>query len=222
MSRASRSSAPIRPTSSGASGGAVAEAVSLGGTAEVIALSYGERGESGELWKTEGQTIENVKELRHAEAEAAAGAPRRDVPLPRSRRLPAADRRRRAPGHRRRDPRVRARRPDHPHRHRPVQPRPPGRLRGGRPRARPRRRRRRASAFKTIKPPELFLFEPHQPELCNFTPTTYVDITSVMERKRAAMAEMKAQAYLQTYYDQRAEQRGQPRAPRPSATARCG
>ena len=38
-------------------GGAVAKAVSLGGTAEVIALSYGERGESGELWKQEGQTV---------------------------------------------------------------------------------------------------------------------------------------------------------------------
>src|SRR5688500_11655121 len=53
-------------------GGAVAKAVSLGGEAEVIALSYGERGESGELWKLEGQTIENVKQIRHAEAEAAA------------------------------------------------------------------------------------------------------------------------------------------------------
>ena len=30
----------------------------------------------------------------------------------------------------------------------------------------------RASAFETIQPPELLLFEPHQPELCNFTPTT--------------------------------------------------
>ncbi len=39
-------------------------------------------------------------------------------------------------------------------------------------------------------------------------PTTHVDITSVMDQKRAAMAEMKAQAYLQTYYDQRADQRG--------------
>ena len=64
------------------------------------------------------------------------------------------------------------------------------------------------SAFATIAPPALFLFEPHQPELCNFTPTTFVDITSVIERKRAAMAEMKAQQYLQTYYAQRAEQRG--------------
>ena len=65
-----------------------------------------------------------------------------------------------------------------------------------------------SSAFATITPPALFLFEPHQPELCNFTPTTFVDITSVIERKRAAMAEMKAQQYLQTYYAQRAEQRG--------------
>ena len=29
-----------------------------------------------------------------------------------------------------------------------------------------------SSAFATITPPQLFLFEPHQPELCNFTPTT--------------------------------------------------
>ena len=29
-----------------------------------------------------------------------------------------------------------------------------------------------------------------------------------MDRKRAAMAEMKAQAYLQTYYDERADHRG--------------
>jgi 4-oxalomesaconate hydratase len=63
------------------------------------------------------------------------------------------------------------------------------------------------SAFATIRPPALFLFEPHQPELCNFTPTTFVDITSVIDRKREAMGHMKAQAYLQTYYGQRAEQR---------------
>src|ERR671934_3050231 len=55
-------------------GGAVAVAVENGGTAEVIALSYGERGESGELWKEEGQTVENVKRIRHGEAEHAATA----------------------------------------------------------------------------------------------------------------------------------------------------
>jgi len=65
-----------------------------------------------------------------------------------------------------------------------------------------------SSAFTTVKPPALFLFEPHQPELCNFTPTVFVDITPVIEKKKAAMSEMKAQQYLQTYYAQRAEQRG--------------
>jgi 4-oxalomesaconate hydratase len=64
------------------------------------------------------------------------------------------------------------------------------------------------SAFVTVKPPELFLFEPHQPELCKFTPTTFLDISPMIERKLAAMAEMRAQAYLQTYYAQRAEHRG--------------
>ena len=64
-----------------------------------------------------------------------------------------------------------------------------------------------ASAFESITPPALFLFEPHQPELCNFTPTTFVDITPVIEAKREAMRAMAAQKYLQTYYDQRAEQR---------------
>jgi 4-oxalomesaconate hydratase len=188
-------------------GGAVAVAVENGGTAEVIALSYGERGESGELWKQEDQTVENVKEVRHAEAEAAAaalGASFRcldlgDYPLQIDGDALAqiADVIREfAPEvlitHTDRDPFN----PDHPVAHAAVD-----RARGLAAGAGVR------SAFATIKPPALFLFEPHQPELCNFTPTTFVDITSVIERKQAAMAEMKAQQYLQTYYAQRAEQR---------------
>jgi 4-oxalomesaconate hydratase len=188
-------------------GGAVAVAVENGGTAEVIALSYGERGESGELWKQEGQTVENVKRVRHGEAEAAAaalGATFRcldlgDYPL----QIDAdaltaiADAIREfAPDvlitHTDRDPFN----PDHPVAHAAVD-----RARGLAAGAGVQ------SAFATISPPALFLFEPHQPELCNFTPTTFVDITSVIDRKRAAMAEMKAQKYLQTYYAQRAEQR---------------
>ncbi|HEY3189079.1 MAG TPA: PIG-L deacetylase family protein [Solirubrobacteraceae bacterium] len=189
-------------------GGAVAMAVQNGGTAEVIALSYGERGESGELWKQEGQTVENVKRIRHAEAEAAAGhlgASFRcldlgDYPLQidGDALLRIADAIREfAPDvlvtHTDRDPFN----PDHPVAYAAVD----------------RARSLAAgagvsSAFATIKPPQLFLFEPHQPELCNFTPNTFVDITSVIERKKAAMAEMKAQQYLQTYYAQRAEQRG--------------
>ena len=188
-------------------GGAIAKAVEQGGTAEVVALSYGERGESGELWKEEGQTIENVKKVRHAEAEAAAnalGAEFRaldlgDYPLQIDADALAAIAdaiREFAPDvlitHTARDPFN----PDHP-----VASVAVDRARGLAAGAGVQ------SAFDTIAPPALFLFEPHQPELCNFTPTTFVDITPVIEKKRAAMAEMKAQQYLQTYYAQRAEQR---------------
>jgi 4-oxalomesaconate hydratase len=189
-------------------GGAVAVAGENGGTAGVIALSDGERGESGELWKQEGQTVENVKKVRHAEAEAAAaalGASFRcldlgDYPLQIDADALAAIAeaiREFAPDvlitHTDRDPFN----PDHPIANAAVD-----RARGLAAGAGVQ------SAFATIAPPALFLFEPHQPELCNFTPTTFVDITSVIDRKRAAMAEMKAQQYLQTYYAQRAEQRG--------------
>ncbi len=189
-------------------GGAVAKAVEAGGTAEVIALSYGERGESGELWKEEGQTLENVKRVRHAEAETAAaalGASFRcldlgDYPLQIDGEalLGVAEAIRAfAPDvlitHTDTDPFN----PDHPVAHAAVD-----RARGLAAGAGV------SSAFATVAPPALVLFEPHQPQLCNFTPTTFVDITSVMERKREAMAAMKAQQYLQTYYAQRAEQRG--------------
>lgn len=189
-------------------GGAVAKAVSLGGQAEVIALSYGERGESGELWKEPDQTIENVKRTRHTEAEAAArhlGASFTcldfgDYPLmvDGDRLLQIAETIRAfAPDvlitHTATDPFN----PDHPIAYSAVD----------------RARSLAAgagvsSAFDTIKPPQLFLFEPHQPELCSFTPTVHVDITGVWDRKVAAMGEMRAQQYLQTYYAQRGEQRG--------------
>jgi 4-oxalomesaconate hydratase len=61
-----------------------------------------------------------------------------------------------------------------------------------------------ASAFKTVKPPELLYFEPHQPELCGFQPDTFVDITGVFERKLEAMA---AQKYMHKHYAERAEHR---------------
>jgi 4-oxalomesaconate hydratase len=174
----------------------------------VLALSYGERGESGELWKEPGQTVERVKEVRHGEAERAAAAlgasfeclDLGDYPLEVDREalVAIADRiRELAPDvvltHTDRDPFN----PDHAAAFFAVE-------------------RARAlaagagvpSAFPTVEPPELLLFEPHQPELCNFTPTTFVDITPVVAQKDAAMAEMQAQAYLVTYYSQRAEARG--------------
>jgi 4-oxalomesaconate hydratase len=204
------------------SGGAIAVATAGGGSAKVIALSYGERGESGELWKDQDpahpQTIERVKEVRHGEASRASAAlgaefeclDLGDYPLQidTDALLAIADQIRGfAPDvlitHTDTDPFN----PDHPVAHVAV-----ARARGlaagaGVP-----------SAFGTVRPPALFLFEPHQPELCNFTPNTFVDITAVMEKKLAAMAEMKAQKYLQTYYAQRADQRGN-HARRSSANA---
>ena len=54
----------------------------------------------------------------------------------------------------------------------------------------------------------MYLFEPHQPELCEFMPNTFVDITPVMEKKIQAMNAMKAQGYLQSYYTELASRRG--------------
>jgi len=189
-------------------GGALAVTAESGGRASVVALSYGERGESGELWKEPDQTVENVKRVRHEEAERAAaalGAEFRCLDLgdyPLEVQGEALTRlvdtiRELAPDvvvtHTDRDPFN----PDHPVAFAAVE------------RARALATGAGvASAFETVSPPELLLFEPHQPELCNFTPTTFVDITAVIERKKAAMAEMKSQQYLQTYYAQRAEQRG--------------
>jgi 4-oxalomesaconate hydratase len=189
-------------------GGALAVTTSDGGVGRVIALSYGEKGESGELWKEENQTIDNVKKIRHGEAERAAGhlgADFRcldlgDYPLQIG--AEALERisdeiREFAPDvlitHTDTDPFN----PDHPVAHEAV-----GRARSLAAGAGVQ------SAFKTVAPPEFFLFEPHQPELCNFMPTTFVDITAAMDAKRAAMAEMKAQKYLHTYYAERADHRG--------------
>ena len=187
--------------------GAIARVVADGGAAHVVALSYGERGESGELWKEAGQTEERVKEIRHAEAEVAAtalGASFRsfdlgDYPLVLD--AAAVDRlteliRELEPQliftHAASDPFN----PDHAGAHdATVQARQLASGAGV------------ASAFKTIAPPELLLFEPHQPELCSFVPTTFLDITPVWGQKVAAMEAMGAQSYLRQYYSERAEHR---------------
>lgn len=65
-----------------------------------------------------------------------------------------------------------------------------------------------ASAFERISPPDWYVFEPHQPELCGFVPDTFVDITSVYEMKLTAMKVMAAQSYLYDYYAELAARRG--------------
>lgn len=187
--------------------GTIARHTAAGGEAIVVALSYGERGESGELWKQEGQTEENVKRIRHAEAETAAravgatfqGFDLGDYPLEitpdRVERL-AELMRDFAPHVVLTHPQLDPFNPDHPAAYT----------------ATTRARLLTAGAgvasgFRTAPPPELLVFEPHQPDLCQFVPTVFVDITESMEQKREAMAAMKAQSYLRQYYSERAEHR---------------
>ncbi len=189
-------------------GGAVAVTTTGGGAALVLALSYGERGESGELWKEPGQTVERVKEVRHGEAERAAAAlgaefaclDLGDYPLEVDKAAleDLAER-------------IRAFKPDVILTHTDRDPFNPDHAAAFFAVERARALAAgagTASAFESINPPELLLFEPHQPELCNFMPTTFVDITPVIEQKRAAMAEMQAQAHLHTYYGELAARRG--------------
>lgn len=188
-------------------GGAIAVVTANGGKAVVVALSYGERGESGELWKEPNQTVENVKRVRHAEALQAAEAVGAsfqcfdlgDYPLNiDAQALTSLTEliREIAPDvivtHTERDPFN----PDHPVASQVVQ---RARLLASGAGV--------ASGFATIRPPELFLFEPHQPEQCGFMPTTYVDITAVFPQKVRAMEAMQAQRYLRQYYTEQAEHR---------------
>ncbi|AEV16334.1 hypothetical protein TCCBUS3UF1_12920 [Thermus sp. CCB_US3_UF1] len=188
-------------------GGAIALTVAQGGKALVVALSYGERGESGELWKEPGQTLERVKAIRHQEASQAAAILGADF-LP----LDLGDYPLRvgeealerlvgilvdfAPQvlitHTPQDPFN----PDHPVAYEATEL--ARQLASG---------AGVASAFRTINPPEFLLFEPHQPELCGFVPNLFLDITPVWEKKVAAMEAFASQRYLQRYYAERAEHR---------------
>jgi len=188
--------------------GTIAATTSQGGSALVLSLSYGERGESGNLWKEPNQTVENVKRIRHEQATRAAevvGASFEcldlgDYPLS----LTEADLdklvdilRREVPDviltHTPVDPFN----PDHPVAHEAVQ---KARLLASGAGV--------ASAFERITPPEWYLFEPHQPELSEFYPNTFVDITPVMEKKIEALEVMTAQSYLKDYYIELASRRG--------------
>jgi 4-oxalomesaconate hydratase len=188
-------------------GGAIALVTSQGGSATVVALSYGEMGESGELWKDPGQTVENVKRIRHEQAQAAAdilGAEfccfdLGDYPLT----ITEDAMVRLGDMFREMEPHIVLTHtpvdpfnPDHPVACQAVQ---KARLLASGAGV--------ASAFKNITPPELYFFEPHQPELCDFKPNTFLDITPVMELKRRAMGTMQAQSYLQTYYTELASRR---------------
>jgi 4-oxalomesaconate hydratase len=188
-------------------GGAIALAASRGDRATVLCLTYGERGESASAWRA-GRTLEEIKELRRAEASSAAAVlgaeieflDAGDYPLRESDEL--IDR---IVGvYRRVNPSVVLTHPladpynqDHPA---------AGQM--------ALRARVLAQAIgypapgEPIGAPPVFLFEPHQPEMCGFKPEVLLDITPVFETKRKAMEAMAAQQHLWEYYTDLARRRG--------------
>jgi 4-oxalomesaconate hydratase len=188
-------------------GGAMALAASRGASVTVLCLSYGERGESARAWR-EGKQLEEIKALRRDEATRAAEAlgaaiefaDAGDYPLRESDEL--VDQivrcyRRVNPAvvltHALADPYN----PDHPA---------AGRM------ALQARVFAQAIGYdapgEPLGAPPVFLFEPHQPEQCDFRPQVLLDITEVFATKRAAMECLKAQQHMWDYYTDLARRRG--------------
>ncbi|MCT9111904.1 PIG-L deacetylase family protein [Streptomyces mirabilis] len=188
-------------------GGAIALAASRGEKVTIACLTYGERGESAKAWR-EGKSLEEIKELRRAEAEAAAstlGARVRfldagDYPLLVTQELT--------------DQLVRIYRdtqPDVVLTHPLDDP-----YNGDHPAAARMALDARVlaqaigypSEGEIIGAPPVFFFEPHQPEMCGFQPEVLLDITPVWETKRKAMECLAAQQHLWDYYTDLGKRRG--------------
>jgi 4-oxalomesaconate hydratase len=189
-------------------GGAIALHAEMGHAVTVLCLSFGERGESAKLWKQEGMTLDRVKEVRRAEAEAAAAAlgvadlvcqDLGDYPLDftREAKMEIVDVIRRVQpafmlSHSQYDPYN----TDHMNTTNAVL-----------------ECRMIAQAWghnpgeQVLGAPQLYLFEPHQTEQMGWKPDTFLDITPVWDRKRAAIECMAGQEHLWDYYSRVAQNR---------------
>ncbi len=189
-------------------GGAIALYAKRGWKITVVCLSFGERGESAKLWKQPGMTLERVKADRRDEARLAAGILGADIRFMDYGDYPlrVSDEalfelvdvyRELQPEfvltHSQKDPYNF----DHPlathvaqearviaqaHGHHPEQ--------------------------AVLGAPPVFLFEPHQPEQCEWKPEVLLDISEVWDQKRRAFETMAAQEHLWEYYTRVALQRG--------------
>jgi 4-oxalomesaconate hydratase len=195
-------------------GGAIAAAVLRGERATVACLSFGERGESASQWLA-GKSLDEIKAIRRAEAEAAAAALGADIefldlgdyPLRESPEAVAAL----VDLYRRVKPTVVLT-------HTLTDP-----YNGDHPAAARMALEARVLAqaigvansdgtFPTrediIGAPPVFFFEPHQSEQCDFRPNLLLDITEAFPRKRAAMECLPAQKHMWSYYTDLAVRRG--------------
>ncbi|MEF2976042.1 PIG-L deacetylase family protein [Subtercola sp. YIM 133946] len=194
-------------------GGAIAAATMRGERAVIVCLSYGERGESASQWLQK-KPLDEIKQIRRAEAEAAAAALGAEVefldlgdyPLLES---PEAVERL-VEVYRRVQPTVVLTHPlsdpyngDHPAAARMAL-----------------QARVLAQAIgvavdgefptpdEIIGAPPVFFFEPHQPEQSDFKPNVLLDISSAFPLKRAAMECLPAQKHMWDYYTSLAIRRG--------------
>jgi 4-oxalomesaconate hydratase len=188
-------------------GGAIALTASRGNRVTVLCLTYGERGESASAWRA-GKTLDEIKELRRAEATSAAAVLSAEIEF-----LDAGDYPLRETDelihrivevYRQVSPSVVLTHPvadpynyDHP---------------AAAQMALRARVLAQAAGYpapgEPIGAPPVFLFEPHQPEMCGFKPDVLLDITPVFEAKRKAMEAMAAQQHLWEYYTDLARRRG--------------
>jgi 4-oxalomesaconate hydratase len=189
-------------------GGAIAMHATKGYEVTVLCLSFGERGESAKLWKQQGMTLERVKGARRAEAERAAEAlgvhdlichDLGDYPLELTRddktRVVEVIRKVQPAfmlSHSQYDPYN----TDHMYATQvALECRMIAQAWGHNP------------GEKVLGAPQLYLFEPHQTEQMGWKPDTFLDITPVWERKRAAIECMEGQEHLWEYYTRVAQQR---------------
>ena len=189
-------------------GGAIALYAERGWEITVVCLSFGERGESAKLWRQPNMTMEKVKANRKEEAIKASevlGAkaifydvgdyPMRvsDEILFKLAMLYRECRPEFVLTHSLKDPYNF----DHPlATHVAQEARIIAQAEGHEP------------SVKVLGAPPVFLFEPHQPEQCDWKPQVLLDITSVWEKKFAAFKVMSAQEHLWNYYERVALQRG--------------
>lgn len=190
-------------------GGAIAQHHAKGYQMKILCLSYGERGESQWAWKQAGVSLEEVKAQRKAEAEAAAGIlgaeieffdagdyPLHTTPAMLDRAIDVI--RDLNPSfvltHSLEDPYN----VDHPEATRFAQEaRIIAQAAGHKP-----------DPNRAYAAPPVFLFEPHQPEQCNYKPNVILNIDDVWEIKRKAFEALPAQKHLWDYYTRVALNRG--------------
>jgi 4-oxalomesaconate hydratase len=187
--------------------GAMALATARGAPVTVLCLSFGERGESAKAWR-EGRQLAEIKEIRRQEASQAAAvlgsaiefADAGDYPLRESDELIdtiVRCYRRVQPSVVLTHPLADPYNPDHPAAarmalHARVYAQAVGYDAPGDP----------------LGAPPVYLFEPHQPEMCDFRPDVLLDITDVFSVKREAMECLKAQQHMWDYYTDLARRRG--------------